>query len=160
MSVALPSRRRTGLRFEPSGATQGAAQLHLRAQDREQALVVPGLLDEIAGASAHRLDRHVHRAPRRHHDHREHRIAGMDLPEQLEPLLARRRVARVVEVDQDDVVVALAERCQRRRRRLNRVNLVTLPLEQQTEGFEDIALIVGDEDAWRSRRHGAKLSLS
>ena len=84
----------------------------------------------------------------------------MDLPEQLEPLLAGRGVARVVEVDQDDVVVALAERCKRRSRGLDRVDLITLSLQQQTKGFEDIALIVGDEDAWRSRWHDAKLSLS
>ena len=141
---------RTRLRLQASGPAQRPSELHLRAQDREQPLVVPGLLDEVAGAAAHRLDRDVHRAPRRHDDDRKDGVGGMDLPEQLEPFLARRRVARVVEVDQHHVVVTLAERGERRRRRLDGVDLITLPLEQQAEGFEDIALIVGDEDAWRS----------
>ncbi len=141
---------RSCLRFEASGTAQRPSELHLRAQDGEQPFVVPRLLDEVAGAAAHRFDRDVHRAPRRHDDDRQDGVAGVDLPEQLEAFLARRRVARVVEVDQHHVVVALAERGERRRRRLDGVDLITLTLEQQPEGFEDIALIVGDEDTGRS----------
>ena len=42
--------------------------------DREQARVVPRLLDEVARAAAHRLDRDLDAAPRRHHDDRQRRI--------------------------------------------------------------------------------------
>ena len=151
---------RACLRFEAPGPAQRPSELHLRPQDGEQPIVVPRLFDEVAGAPAHRFDSDVHRPPRRHDDDRQDGIAGVDLPQQLEAFLARRRVARVVEVDQHHVVVTLAERRERRRRRLDGVDLITLSLEQQPQGFEDIALIVGDEDAWGSGRHDAKLSLS
>jgi hypothetical protein len=35
--------------------------------------------------------------------------------------------------------------------------VITPSLEQQAQGFEDIALVVGDEDAWGRGRHGAKI---
>ena len=62
---------RTGLRLEASGPAQRVSELHLRPQDREQPLVVPGLLDEVAGAPPHGLDGDVDRAPRRHDDDRQ-----------------------------------------------------------------------------------------
>jgi hypothetical protein len=83
----------------------------------------------------------------------------VNLTKQFQPFLARRGVTRVVQVDQHDVVITLAERRQRRGGRLDCIDLITLPFEQEAKGFKDIALIVGDEDAGRSGRHDAKLSL-
>jgi hypothetical protein len=60
-------------------------KLDLRADDRLQPLVVPRLLDEVAGAAAHRFDRQVHRAPRGHHDHRQRRIDLLDLLSRSSP---------------------------------------------------------------------------
>ena len=53
------------LRLEPLAAPQRPAKLDLGAQDGEQPLVVPGLLDEVARAAPHGLDRHVDLTPRR-----------------------------------------------------------------------------------------------
>ena len=61
--------RHVGLNFGPPRPPQRTPELHLRPQDREKAFVVPRLLYEVAGASPHRLDRDVDRAPGGHHDH-------------------------------------------------------------------------------------------
>ncbi len=53
-------------RFEALAATQRARQLDLRADAGDQPGVVPGLLEEIAGAAAHRLDGQIDRAPGGH----------------------------------------------------------------------------------------------
>ena len=96
--------------LEPAAAAEGAAELDLRAHDGQQPLVVPRLLDEVAGAAAHRLDRDVDRAPGRHHDDRQRLVGGADAAQQVEPFLAGGGVAGVVEVDEDDVVVLQLER--------------------------------------------------
>ena len=67
--------QRLVLGLELLAAAQGAAQLGLRAHDREQPRVVPRLLDEVAGAAAHRLDGDVARSPGRHHHDRQ-RLVG------------------------------------------------------------------------------------
>src|SRR6267378_2201210 len=93
-----------------SEGTQRAAQLHLRAHDAEQAGIVPGLGDEIARPPAHRLHGQLHARPRRHHHHRQRPVDGLQPGQEVEPLLARRGVARVVEVDESDVDLALLKR--------------------------------------------------
>ena len=120
--------------------------------DRLQPLVVPRLLDEVAGAPAHRFDGEVHRTPRRHHHHRQRRVELLDLLQQVEPLGARRGVARVVQIDQHRVVLALAERGHDRRRRLDGVDQIAVGLEQQPERLEDVTLVIGDEEAGVERR--------
>ena len=62
------------LGFEPLALSERARQLDLRAEYREQARVVPGLLHEVARAALHRLDRKPDAAPRRHHDDGKRRV--------------------------------------------------------------------------------------
>ena len=77
-------------------------------------------------------------------------VGRVDAAQQVEPLLARRRVARVVQVDEHDVVVALASSAvSTARGRVDGVDLVALALEQQPQRFEHVGLVVGDEDAGR-----------
>ena len=90
MSVGPPSAcAMRDLRFEPAGPAQRATELDLRAEDGQQPLVVPRLLDEVARAAAHRFDRQVHRAPRGHDDDRQRFVGRVDPRQQVEPLLAR-----------------------------------------------------------------------
>ena len=136
-------------RFELPPAPDRAAQLGLRPHDRQQPLVVPRLLDEVARAAAHRLDRHVDRSPRRHHDNRQRFVGRVNPLQQVEPFFAGRRVARVVEVHQDDVVVLELHRAKQLLRRRRRVDDVALRLQQQAQRLEHIGLIVADQDARR-----------
>ena len=70
--------------------------------------------------------------------------------EQLEPLLARRRVARVVEVDERHVEVRSLERGDELGRRGGGGDVEALAAQQQLQRVEDVDLIVGDQDAARS----------
>jgi hypothetical protein len=72
----------------------------------------------------------------------------VDAREQVEPFFSRRGVARVIEVDQDGVIVALLERLEHGGRRLDGVGLIALALDQQAQRLEDVRLIVGDQNAW------------
>ena len=65
------------LGLEPLALAERLAQLDLRADDREQPRVVPGLLDEVARAAAHRLDGDLDAAPRGHDDDRQRRIEAL-----------------------------------------------------------------------------------
>ena len=70
------------LGLEPLAAPQRAGQLDLRANDREHALVVPRLLDEVARAAAHGLDGQFDGAPGGHDDDRQRRVERLELREQ------------------------------------------------------------------------------
>ena len=70
---------------------------------REEVGVVPRLLDEVADAAAHRLDREVHRAPPGHHDDRQQLIEVLDAGEEIDALAARRGVPGVVEIHQQQI---------------------------------------------------------
>ena len=134
------------LGLQPLPLAQRLTQFDLRADDREQPRVVPGLLDEIARAAAHRFDRHLDAAPRGHHHDRERRVDALDAREQVQPLLARRRVARVVEVDQRDIELARLDGRQHAGRRRCGLQLKSFGLQQQAERLQDVRLIVRDED--------------
>ena len=92
--------------FQALAFAQRAAQFDLRLEDGREAGVVPRFLNEIARPAAHGLDRQFHRAPRRHHDHRQSGIEALDAVEQVESLLPGGGVAGVIEVHQHDVEVA------------------------------------------------------
>ena len=76
------NQRNRAVEVEPSGslelpsALQRAAQLHLRSHDRQQPCVIPGLLNEVAGASPHRLNRDVDARPCGQHDDGQRRVLG------------------------------------------------------------------------------------
>ena len=135
--------------FEPLLPPQGARQLDLGADDGQQPGVLPRLLDEIARAAAHRFDRDLDAAPRGHDHHRERRVVPAQLRQEIEALLAGRRVARVVQVHQHDVVLVAVDRLQDRRRRPGRIDLEPLGLQQQAQRLEHIRLIIGDENPRR-----------
>ena len=69
--------------------------------------------------------------------------------------MTRRRVARVVEVDEDRVELAPADRLDDGRRRAGGFDLVPLALEKEPEGFDDVGLVVGYQD---SRKHRSGLT--
>ena len=133
--------------LELPAAPDRPTELGLRADDREQPLVVPRLLHEVAGAAAHRLDGDVDRSPGGHHHDGQRLVGGVDALQQVEPLFAGRRVAGVVEVHQHDVVVAHLEGAQDLLRRGGRVDGVALGLEQEPQRFEDVGLVVGQQQA-------------
>ena len=66
--------------------------------------------------------------------------------QQVQPLFARRRVARVVQIDQRDVELARFHRRQHAGRRRRRFEREAFGFEQQAEGLEDVGLVIGDED--------------
>ena len=154
---ALAAQQRV-LGLEPLPLAQRLAQLDLRADDRQQPGVVPRLLDEVARAAAHRLDGDFDAAPGRHDDDRQRRIDALDARQQVQAFFARRRVARVVQVDQRDVELARLERGEHAGRRRRGLEVEAFGLEQQPQRLEDVRLVVGDEHArsvvrtgWRDR---------
>ena len=100
------------LQFQLAGAAQGLVQLGVHADELRQALVLPRLLNEVAGAALDAFDGQIDVAPRRHHDDRQARIDLLNARQQVEAFLAGGSVARVVQVDEQHVVVALAQRLQ------------------------------------------------
>ena len=158
------------LRFQLLRTLQGAMQFDLGAQDGEQALVLPRLLDKVARAAAHGFDRQADIAPRGHDDDRHAAVERDDLRQQVEALLSRRCIAGVVQVDEDRVVKLASQRLAHRRRRFRGVDGEARRTQQQFERFEDVRLIVGRKNASRAlavarfaggifHRPGAGLSL-
>ena len=122
--------------------------------ERDEPLVFPRLLNEVARAALDAFDGEIDVAPGGHHDDGQARIDLLKAREQIETLLAGGGVARVVQVDEQDVVVALAERFEQQLRRAHAVDMDALRLQQQLHGFEDVRLIVGDENpdlGWLTR---------
>jgi hypothetical protein len=138
--------QQTVFQFKLAGAAQGLAQLGMDADQREQPLVLPRLLDEVARAALDGFDGQVDVAPGGHDDHRQARIELLNARQQVEALLAGGGVARVVEVDEQHVVVALAQRLQQQLRRAHAVHIDALRSEQQLDGLEDVRLIVGNQN--------------
>jgi hypothetical protein len=134
-------------RFELMPSPEGAPQFRLRADDREQPIVVPGLLDEVARPAAHRFDGNVHRAPCRHHDDGQGLVGGVDALQQFKALLSRRGVPGVVEVHQEDVEVLHLECAQELLRRGCGIDRIAVRLQQQPQRLEDVRLIVGEQQA-------------
>ena len=74
-------------------------------------------------------------------------LHGANLGNELQPFLSGRGVARVVEVHQHGIPLRglrVLEQCRGRRDQLERE---VLARQQKTQRFEDIRLIVGDEQA-------------
>jgi hypothetical protein len=142
------------LRFKRPCALQRAAKRHLRAQHREQPLVVPRLLDEVLSAAAHAFDGEVDRAPRRHQHDRRVRVEGADPSHGIEPFVARRRVARVVQIHEHGVGRTLAKSGDERFGISERVCGVSFAFQEKPQRLDDVALVVGYEDARLTCRHG------
>ena len=130
--------------FKLARAAQSLVQLGVDADEGDEALVLPGFLDEVASAALDAFDGEVDVAPRGHDDDGQARIDLLQTREQIEALLPGGGVARVVEVDEQDVVVALAKGFKQQLRRAHAVHMNALRLQQQFHGLEDMRLIVGN----------------
>ena len=134
------------LGLEPLALAQRPAESDLRSEGGQQARVVPRLLHEVPRPAAHRFDRDLDGAPRRHDDDRQGRVGVLDAREKIEPFAPRRRVARVVQVHQEDVEVRRVEGREHAARRGGGLDRESLALQKETKGLEHVALVVGDEN--------------
>ena len=146
------------LGFEALSPAERFSERDLCRERRQKPRVLPRLLHEVPRAAAHRLDRQVHRAPGRHDDDRQSTVQPLDPREQIEPLLAGRRVPGVVQVHQDGVVIARFERGQSGRGRGGGLALVAFALQQQPQGLQHVALVVRDQDARGGGGHRVSLT--
>jgi hypothetical protein len=138
----------TGIGFlESLAPAHREAEGDLGSHRRTQALVVPRLLDVVASAPAHRLDGAWNAAPGGHDEQGQCRIQGADPLHQVQSLLAGRRVARVVQVENGQVEVGRLEAFDRLARGARGRHVIPLVAQQELEGVEHVRLIVGDEDA-------------
>jgi hypothetical protein len=122
-------------------------QFSVHLDKTDEALVFPGFLDEVPRAPLHALDREIDVAPGSHHDHGQAGVHLLNARKKVETFLAGCRVARVVEVDEQDVVVGLAEGLKSELRRADAVDDDSLRLQKQFYSLKDVRLVVGDEDA-------------
>ena len=118
----------------------------LLANGCHNAVVVPGLLNEVAGAASHGLHGKIDIAPGGHHDHRRGVALRVQAGQQIEAFFAGGRVARVVEIGQDEVERFGARGSQQVARRFYGDGLPALSFEQQAHGFEYVHLIVTNQD--------------
>ena len=102
------------------------------------------LLDEVDRALADRRDRGVEIAVAGDHQHRQRRIAPLDLLEQLQPVELR---ALQPDVEQDQRRPPVAERLRAPRRCRRRCAcVIAFVLEHARDEIPDVLLVVDDED--------------
>jgi hypothetical protein len=73
---------------EAAAPTARLGELYLVPQQGGEALVVPGLLEEVVGTVLHRLHGEPDRGPRGHHDDGQVRVLAVQLLDERHPLLA------------------------------------------------------------------------
>ncbi len=139
--------QQTILGFEALALAQGLRKLDLSFQNREQARVLPRLLDEILGAAAHRFDGEFKAAPRRHHDDGKRAVLRPDIRKQVEAFLAGRGVARVIQIHQQPVEFAGFERREHRGWRCDGFDVESFAFQQQTQCFANVRLVVGNQNS-------------
>ena len=139
-------------------------QFDLRAQNGEQPFVLPGLLDEVSRSAAHGFHRKFDVAPGGHDDDRKIAVERNDFRKKIQAFLARRGVARVVEIDQQRIIGIRGQRLPDFGGRLGALHPIALGTKQKLESFENVRLIVGRKNAWRAvlarmgrRRSGAEI---
>jgi hypothetical protein len=120
-------------------AEQPLALLRL-AQDQHHLVGLERLGDVVVGAALHRLERHVERAERRHHDHRRAQPALADLVDQRQPVELRHP-----DVREHHVVGAASQLRERLLRRAHRGRLVALAREQHHQHVAQPLFVVDDE---------------
>jgi len=134
------------LRLQPHSLAKRASQLDLRLQNRRKPRVVPGFLDKIARSTAHCLHRQLDRPPGGHHDHRQRGVERLDPIQEFEALLAGGGVAGVIEVHQHRVEVAGFDGVDGGGRGIDSFGGVSFALHQEAERFQDVGLVISDED--------------
>ena len=79
-------------------------------------------------------------------------VEADDLRQQIESLLARSRIARVIQVDEDGIVGRGRQSFTHQRRGADFVDAVAFGTKQKIESFEDMLLIVSGQDTdWSLR---------
>ena len=121
----------------------------MRLEDGEEAGVFPGLLDEVAGAAADGFDGQIDVAPGGHDDDGDLRVDFLDAGDEVEAFLSGGSVAGVVEVDEEAVEAFAGESFDGERGRADDFEGVPFGGEEELKGFEDVGLVVGDEEAAR-----------
>src|SRR6185312_16019139 len=124
-----------------------AGTLNLLAKHAQQLRVVPGLLDKVARAAMHGLDRKLNRAPGGHDDYGPCAVNGQSLRHQLQAFTAGRGVTAVVQVEQRGVKVTVAECLQRVFRALYKLGFVAIALEQQMQRHDHVRLVFSHQNA-------------
>jgi hypothetical protein len=145
--LAARGRRGHGRRALALGR-HGRARIAQRrggAHRREQALVRPGLGNEVGRAALHRLDRDLDAAMGGDHHHHRFRVALQDLAEPVEALGRIGRAAAEIGVEQDDVDRPRVHRGERRVRRLERLDPLEHVAQQQPRGQENVRVVVDDD---------------
>jgi len=122
-------------------------ELGVHANERDQTLVLPWLLHKVTRAALDGFDGQVDVAPSSHDDDGKARIEFLDARKEIEALLAGGGVARVVEIDEQHVVIAHAQRFKQQAGRTDAVHIDALRGEQQLDGLKDVRLIVGNQHA-------------
>ena len=95
------------LELKMTRPAQSLMQFSVHTDEADQALIFPWLLDEIARSSLDAFDGEIDVSPGGHDNYWYTWIDLLQARKQIESFLARSRVARVVEIDEQDIVVAL-----------------------------------------------------
>src|SRR6185437_278729 len=132
-----------------------AGTLNLLTKHAQQLRVVPGLLDKVARAAMHGLDRKLNRAPGSHDDYGQCAVNGQSLRHQLQAFTAGCGVTAVVQVEQSGVKVTVAECLQRIFRTLHKLGFVAIALEQQMQRHYHVRLVFSHQNA-RALRDAVK----
>ena len=135
------------LRGESRGLAALASRGDLLAQYAQQLRIRPRLFDKVNAATLQSFDGNADRGPAGHNHDGRSTVNFFKVREQVEPFPAGSRVARVVQVHQQKVELALAHSVKKSRRRGYRLGRVTLALQEHAERTQHIGLIVGDQDA-------------
>ena len=108
----------------------------------QHTLVFPRLGDEVRRAAAHGFDGQIDGAPGGHHNHGHFGLTRVQRVEERQTFRAGRGIAGVIHVDHDHVVIARCGGGQGLFGRKRGLGAVAIAFEEETEGFEDIGLIV------------------
>ena len=153
---ALAAEQRV-LGLEQLPLAERLAQFDLGPDDGQQPRVVPRLLDEVARAAPHGLDGHFDAAPGGHDHDGKRRVDRLDAGEKIQAFFARRRVTRVIEIDERDIEIASLDGREHAGRGRRRFEDEALCLQQKAQRFEDVRLIVRDQYPGFGRPRGVAL---
>ena len=128
-----------------------ASQADLLAEDFQKPRVGPGLLHKVAYAKLHGFHGEAHGGPAGHRDDRRSVLDFPQTAEHIQSFAAGGGVARIVEIDEENIELLAAYRRQQVRRRIDGFDAVAVPFEQQAQRVEHVLLVVSNQN---SRLHG------
>ena len=116
-------------------------------EDFEQPRVGPGLLHKVAHAELHRFDGQAHRGPSGHGHDRRSVLDFLEPGEKVQAFAAGRGVARIVQVNEENVELLAAHSSQQLRRGIHRFNAIAMPFEQEAQRIKYVLLVIGNENS-------------